>query len=85
MSTIRLEMEPMSRLTNLRIWLASYLVPKGWAVSPQPTIDPAKVSKQIDHMRETFTCSCLCHRLSDGLGMSHAVACCGWPGRKRVG
>jgi hypothetical protein len=27
-------------------------------------------------------CECVCHRLSDGLGMSHAAPCCAEPGRK---
>lgn len=33
--------------------------------------------------REAPKCDCLCHHLTDGLGMSHAVDCCSQAGRNR--
>lgn len=85
-NVIVLNIKPMSWLTNLRIWLAHYLCPKGWAVTPIPEwkIDPEDVQRQVEAIRAEFVCpkDCMCHRLSFGLGYSHAVDCCAHPGKR---
>ena len=51
MSRIVLEIRPMSRLTNLRIWAAHYLLPKGWVVTTVPPLDPEAIRRQVEDLR----------------------------------
>lgn len=38
-----------------------------------------------DEFGDERECECVCHRLSDGLGMHHAVGCCSMAGRRLAG
>lgn len=53
------------------------------------------LSALLDMLDDVFTtlelplpwkeCECMCHHLSDGLGMSHAKDCCDRAGQRRAG